>query len=142
MGFRVDFCRSLIIEVKNIIMSNQKTRFSDEELQEFESLLLTKKLKTETQILELETQYQEITENGKDEKGQDNSGYDSQVKFLITYIDRSKKHLNDIENALHRIKQNNYGICTVTGKLINKQRLLAVPTTTKSLEGKELHQTS
>lgn len=123
-------------------MAGQKTKFSSEELIEFETLLLAKKAKTETQVSDLETQYQEITENGKDEKGPNNSGYDSQVKFLITYLDRSKKHLNDIENALHRIKQNNYGICTVTGKLINKQRLLAVPTTTKSLEGKELQQTS
>lgn len=124
------------------LMATQLSKYTVEELKEFEDLLLTKKTKTEAQILELETQYQEVTENGRDENSMEDSGYESQLKFLITYIDRSKKHLNDIDNALHRIKHNSYGICTVTGKLINKQRLLAVPTTTKSLEGKQSIQPS
>lgn len=117
-------------------MAKLITKFSKTDLQEFEKLLLTKKSKTEEQLLELETQLEDLTENGNEEKGDDQSGYDNQVNFLTIHKERSKKHLSDIEKALLRIKMNTYGICTVTGKLINKKRLLAVPTTTKSLEGK------
>ena len=42
--------------------------------------------------------------------------------------------------ALVRIENKTYGICRVTGKLIPKGRLLAVPHTTISVEGKELEQ--
>ena len=56
--------------------------------------------------------------------------------MLQTMANRQKKHLQDLENALIRVENKSYGICVVTGQLIDKKRLLAVPTTTKSLEAK------
>ena len=44
--------------------------------------------------------------------------------------------LDNLENALVRIKNGTYGICSVTGKLIPKERLIAVPHTTQSIEAK------
>lgn len=50
---------------------------------------------------------------------------------------RDEKYLKQIDDALERIKNETYGICRVTGKLINRERLIAVPTTTISAEAKK-----
>lgn len=49
---------------------------------------------------------------------------------------RQKKYVEQLENALKRIENKTYGICRVTGKLIPRERLLAVPHTTQSIEAK------
>ena len=49
---------------------------------------------------------------------------------------RQQKFIINLENALIRIKNGTYGICSVTGKLISKERLRAVPHTTQSIEAK------
>jgi len=111
--------------------------FSDEELKEFELLLLQKREKAIAQILEFDKQLRELTENGKDENSLDNTSYESQMDYLISYRERNEKHLSDIDKALIRVQNRTYGICVVTGELIDKNRLLAVPTTTKSIEAKK-----
>ena len=80
----------------------------------------------------------ELAESGKDENSLDNTTFEAQINHLVAYKERSEKHLSDIEKALYRIKNKSYGICVVTGKLIDKNRLLAVPTTTKSIEAKKM----
>jgi len=50
------------------------------------------------------------------------------------------KYITNLENALVRIKNGTYGICSVTGKLISKERLIAVPHTTQSIEAKMMKQ--
>ncbi len=50
---------------------------------------------------------------------------------------RDEKYIKQIDEALERIKNGTYGICRVTGKLIGKERLEAVPTTTISVEAKK-----
>ena len=49
---------------------------------------------------------------------------------------RQQKFINNLENALIRIKNGTYGICIDTGKLISKERLKAVPHTMHSIEAK------
>jgi DnaK suppressor protein len=49
---------------------------------------------------------------------------------------RQRKFIDQLENALVRIENKTYGICRVTGKLIPKERLRAVPHTTQSIEAK------
>lgn len=49
---------------------------------------------------------------------------------------RQQKFITNLENALVRIKNGTYGICSITGKLIGKERLKAVPHTTLSIEAK------
>jgi DnaK suppressor protein len=111
--------------------------FNDEELKEFEALLLQKREKVIAQILEFDNQLRELTENGKDENSLDNTSYESQMDYLISYRERNEKHLSDIDKALIRIQNKTYGICVISGTLIDKNRLLAVPTTTKSIEAKK-----
>jgi RNA polymerase-binding transcription factor DksA len=53
---------------------------------------------------------------------------------------RKKNFITNLENALVRIKNGTYGICSVTGKLISKDRLIAVPHTTQSIEAKMMKQ--
>ena len=53
---------------------------------------------------------------------------------------RQQKYITNLENALVRIKNGTYGICSVTGKLISKERLIAVPHTTQSIEAKMMQQ--
>lgn len=113
-------------------------KYNDAELEEFKQHLLKIKEKTEKDINAFQTQFDELTENGKDENNIDDSGFDAQMEYLLSHKARGIKHLRDIENALLRIENKVYGVCTVTGKLIDKKRLMAVPTTTKSLEGKQI----
>ena len=112
-------------------------RYSDSELEEFKTLVLGKIEKTKNEIASLEDQKNDHSESLND-NGYDvdeNHGY-ADVEFLSNMIQRQKKHLNDLENALIRIRNKSYGICVVTGEVINKKRLMAVPTTTKSLQAK------
>ena len=51
---------------------------------------------------------------------------------------RQEKFIRDLKNALIRIENKTYGICKVTGKLINKERLKLVPHATMSIEAKNL----
>ena len=51
---------------------------------------------------------------------------------------RQHDFIRKLEAALVRIENKTYGVCRITGKLIPKERLLAVPHTTLSLEGKEI----
>ena len=49
---------------------------------------------------------------------------------------RQRKFIDNLESALVRIENKTYGICRVTGKLIDKARLRAVPHATLSIEAK------
>ena len=49
---------------------------------------------------------------------------------------RQYKYIQNLENALIRIENKTYGVCRVTGKLIPKERLRAVPHATLSVEAK------
>ena len=51
---------------------------------------------------------------------------------------RQEKFIRDLNNALIRIENKTYGICRVTGKLINMQRLFLVPHATLSIEAKNM----
>ncbi|MFK8137427.1 MAG: TraR/DksA family transcriptional regulator [Bdellovibrionales bacterium] len=48
-----------------------------------------------------------------------------------------RKKLLEIEMALHRIDNGQFGVCEVTGEYIEEKRLLAIPWTRLSLEGAE-----
>ena len=50
---------------------------------------------------------------------------------------RQEKFIKNLENALIRINNKSYGVCRVTGKLINKKRLKLVPHATLSIEAKK-----
>ncbi|MBK8491030.1 MAG: TraR/DksA family transcriptional regulator [Saprospirales bacterium] len=118
-------------------------RYSDTELEEFRVLIQTKLDNTKNQLEQLQSQIFEITENSDDEYGSDwmdDSSINNEIEILNDMAIRQRKYVQDLENALVRIKNKTYGICVVTGELIDKKRLLAVPTTTKSMVAKNAEQ--
>ncbi len=124
-------------------MSNTVVRYSDGELAEFKALIEKKLANAEEQLSSLQEQILEITENTSDEHGgdwMDDSSINNDVEMLNNMAIRQRRYIKDLENALVRIRNKTYGICSVTGELIDKKRLLAVPTTTKSLQAKTQEQ--
>lgn len=119
--------------------STGTARYSDQELEEFRVLIENKLEHAREQLRNLQEQILEITENTGDEHGGDwvdDSSTNSEVELLNTMAIRQRKFIADLENALIRIRNKTYGICVITGELIDKRRLMAVPTTTKSLTAK------
>jgi len=124
-------------------MENEVVRYSDAELEEFKVLIETKLERASTHLSGLQEQILEITENTSDEHGGDwvdDSSINNDVEMLNNMAIRQRMYIQDLENALVRIKNKTYGICIISGQLIDKRRLLAVPTTTKSLAAKVAEQ--
>jgi RNA polymerase-binding protein DksA len=117
-----------------------KEKYTDVELDEFKAILLKKKTRSMEQIKFWEEQLNSVAEKGRDESNVlQNAQEYSATEFTLNQLSRQKKHLTDIELALQRIERKTFGVCVITGRLIDKKRLLAVPTTTKSLSnGKKI----
>ncbi len=126
--------------------SEDKTRYSEEELKEFEALINKKldKAREEYKILKetLNRNNDEGTDatSGGNTKVLEDGAETAEKENLSQLAARQQKYITNLENALVRIKNGTYGICSVTGKLISKERLIAVPHTTQSIEAKLMQQ--
>lgn len=123
------------------IQTSVTTRYSDDELKEFKEILDSKLDKARNQYNSLKDQLKDITENNNDDFAKDITDFSSiqtEVEMLNNMANHQRKYIQDLENALIRINNKSYGICVVSGELIEKKRLMAVPTTTKSVTAKTL----
>jgi RNA polymerase-binding transcription factor DksA len=126
--------------------SQDKTRYTDEELKEFQVLINRKleKAREEYKILKetLNRNNDEGTDatSGGNTKVLEDGAETAEKENLSQLAARQQKYITNLENALVRIKNGTYGICSVTGKLISKERLIAVPHTTQSIEAKLMQQ--
>ena len=121
-------------------MSNTK-RYSDEDLAVFKEKIDKKLKNTRQDLAFLQKQIEELSESSGDVGDRmDDTSNANDLTMLYNMASRQIKHIRDLENALTRIHNKNYGICVVTGELIDKKRLLAVPATTKSLAAKQILQ--
>lgn len=126
--------------------SDERTRYSEEELKEFEALIMRKldKSREEYKILKdtLNRNNDEGTDatSGGNTKVLEDGAETAEKENLSQLAARQQKYITNLENALIRIKNGTYGICSVTGKLIPKERLIAVPHTTQSIEAKMMQQ--
>lgn len=131
---------------KPVTAPEDKTRYSEEELREFEELILRKleKAREEYKILKdtLNRNNDEGTDatSGGNTKVLEDGAETAEKENLSQLAARQQKYISNLENALIRIKNGTYGICSVTGKLISKERLIAVPHTTQSIEAKLMQQ--
>jgi RNA polymerase-binding transcription factor DksA len=122
-------------------MKEPSLRYSDAELQEFR---LHIEQKHNDAIAELEStnkQINDLSENGFNQQGgdwYDDTSNHTDLEMLHRMATRQVDLIRHLKNALLRVQNKTYGICFVTGKLIDKRRLLLVPHTTKSVEGKSL----
>lgn len=127
-------------------MSEDKTRYSDEELKEFEVLIKGKLEKAKEEFRILKDTLNRNNDAGTDSTSGGNTkvledGAETAEKENLSQLAaRQLKYITNLENALIRIKNGTYGICSVTGKLISKERLIAVPHTTQSIEAKMMKQ--
>ncbi|MEZ4896709.1 MAG: TraR/DksA family transcriptional regulator [Saprospiraceae bacterium] len=120
-------------------MSNDVTRYSDTDLEMFKDVIDKKLALARENLHDLQSQMNDLAENSFDDFGgdyMDDSETNTEMEYLNNMIIRQKKYIQDLENALIRITNKTYGICVVTGKLIDKKRLMAVPHATKSMEAK------
>lgn len=119
----------------------KKTRYSDEELQEFKDLILNKLEKARRDLKMLTDAYTNNNEHGTNDTSPTfkvlEEGYQVLSKEENSKLAaRQQKFITNLENALIRIKNGSYGICRATGKLISKERLRSVPHATLSIAAK------
>lgn len=116
-------------------------RYSDEELGEFRELV-QRKLETARKDL---TYFQNLLTHRTDGGTEDTDNRHQNMEDGSAAHDREQvanlasrqiQFINNLEKALVRIENKTYGICRVTGKLIDKKRLQAVPHATLSMEAK------
>ena len=122
-----------------------KLRFTDAELEEFRTLIIEKIEKAQAQLAMIESAYRNDSNNGTDDTSPTFKAFDegSEVMNKETSSQlaiRQEKFIRDLKNALIRIENKTYGICRVTKKLINKERLKLVPHATLSIEAKNMQQ--
>lgn len=120
---------------------NEKTRYSDNELQEFKELILEKLKSSREELMALTSSLSSPNANGtEDTSGAYKTLEDGSATLEKEQINqlaaRQKKFIDNLEAALVRIENKTYGICRETGKLIQKERLRAVPHATLSMEAK------
>ncbi|MDE6192188.1 MAG: TraR/DksA C4-type zinc finger protein [Muribaculum sp.] len=121
---------------------SEKTRYTDEELQEFKELILQK-------LEKAQRDYELLKANVMNSDGNDTADTSPTFKVLEEgastlgkeeagqLAQRQMKFIQHLQGALVRIENKTYGICRQTGKLIPRERLLAVPHATLSVEAKE-----
>ena len=121
----------------------QKNRYSDEALKEFKGLIEEKIAKAQHDLELIRSAYMNDGNNGTDdtaptfkafEEGSETMSKEANTQLAL----RQEKFIRDLKNALIRIENKTYGICRVTGKLINKERLKLVPHATLSIEAKNM----
>ena len=120
-----------------------KNRYSDKDLSEFKALIEQKIEKAQEDLELLKSTYMNDGNNGTDdtsptfkafEEGSETMSKEANTQLAI----RQEKFIRDLNNALIRIENKTYGVCRVTGKLINKKRLFLVPHATLSIEAKNM----
>ena len=116
----------------------EKTRYSDEELEEFKQIILKKldKAKADLEILRESMHSDGEVDTNLTYRLQDDGKENLIKEENARLIARLERFIRDLELALVRIENKTYGICRVTGKLIEKDRLRAVPHATLSIEAK------
>lgn len=120
--------------------STNITMWTKEELQEFKERLLIDRDITISEIDSLKDRISDIdeyTSSGKVESyNSDFNTFESERITSAIELERLQKYLSEVNRALKRIQEGKYGICSKCNCKINKERLLAVPTTSLSASWK------
>lgn len=126
-----------------MIENNNTNRYSDKDLEEFRTIVQEKIKKAEHDLELIQSAYMNDHNNGTEdtsptfkafEEGSATMSKEANSALAI----RQEKFIRDLKNALIRIENKTYGVCRVTGKLINKERLKLVPHATLSIEAKNM----
>ena len=122
-------------------METEKTRYSDEELEEFrtiinEKLALAKRDYDQMMAVITNQDSNDVDDTSPTYKALEEGSTTQSKEEIITMAARQQKFIQGLKAALVRIENKTYGIDRLTGKLIPKERLKAVPHATLSVESK------
>lgn len=140
VDYEPDFMKS-VLDTPAVAPVRSSTRYSDAELQEFRDLIGKKLDAAKKELAYLQGLITRRDELGGDETDNrymtmEDGGMSMEREQLSQMASRQITFIDHLEKALMRIESKTYGICRVTGKLIDKARLRAVPHATLSMEGK------
>ena len=118
-------------------MSEEKTRYTDEELEEFKQLILQKLEQAKKSYDDYSEQLRnrdssQVDNTADQENAQENLSQES----ISIMAGRMEKYIRNLQNALIRIENKTYGIDRITGKLIPAARLRIVPHATLDVSTK------
>ena len=121
----------------------ERIRYSEADLQEFKAIIQQKIEKAEKDLALLRESFINDQNNGTDDTSPTFKAFEEGAETLskeqnAILAGRQEKFIRDLKHALIRIENKTYGICRVTGKLIDKERLKAVPHATLSIEAKNM----
>ena len=124
-------------------MAEERVRYSDAELQEFKKIIQDKIAKAEKDLALINESFINDQNNGTDDTSPTFKAFEEGAETLSKeqnsiLAGRQEKFIRDLKLALIRIENKTYGVCRVTGKLIPKERLMAVPHATLSIEAKNM----
>ncbi|TVZ52592.1 TraR/DksA family transcriptional regulator [Dokdonia sp. Hel_I_53] len=123
--------------------TDTQERFSDAQLEEFRELINKKIEKAQHDLELIKSAYLNDGDNGTDDTSPQFKSFDEGSATMSKEANsalaiRQEKFIRDLKNAITRINNKTYGICRVTGKLINPERLKLVPHATLSIEAKNM----
>lgn len=118
-------------------------RYSDKDLAHFKELIQQKIEKAQHDLELIQSAYMNDHNNGTEDTSPTFKAFDEGSAVMSKERNaqlaiRQEKFIRDLKSALIRIENKTYGICRVTGKLINKKRLELVPHATLSIEAKNM----
>ena len=122
---------------------NSKNKYTDKELEGFRKINNEKIEKAQNDLELIKSAYMNNSTNGTEdtsptfksvEEGSETMSKEANTQLAL----RQEKFIRDLKNALVRIENKTYGVCRVTGKLIDKKRLNIVPHATLSIEAKNI----
>lgn len=141
--YEPDFTKSVLdTNNNNQEQSGPTMRYSDAELAEFKDLILKKLDTAKKELAYLQGLITRKDESGDLDEGRYMTMEDGSMSMereqLSQMASRQITFIDHLEKAMMRIENKTYGICRVTGKLIDKARLRAVPHATLSIEAKQM----
>ena len=133
--------RQVLADDLKLEANAEKTRYTDEELEEFreiinEKLALAKRDYDQMMSVLMNQDSNDVDDTSPTYKALEEGSTTQSKEELISLAARQQKFIQGLKAALTRIENKTYGIDRITGKLIPKERLRAVPHATLSVESK------
>jgi RNA polymerase-binding transcription factor DksA len=139
--YEPEFTKS-VLDIHQQEQTGPTMRYSDSELTEFRELITKKLDSAKKELAYLQGLITRRDEMGGDETDNrymtmEDGSMSMEREQLSQMASRQITFIDHLEKAMMRIENKTYGICRVTGKLIDKARLKAVPHATLSIEAKQ-----
>jgi RNA polymerase-binding transcription factor DksA len=140
--YEPEFTKSVLDQTMQQYSSGPTMRYSDSDLTEFREIIQRKLDAAKKELAYLQGLITRKDEGGDMDEARYMTMEDGSVSMereqLSQMASRQITFIDHLEKAMMRIENKTYGICRVTGKLIDKARLRAVPHATLSIEAKQM----